>query len=455
MADNTITLQITKQGSNRGDSVTYGSFEVQKPQNYTNNAAFIGQHPLTTQPEEAISKQAEWTHNNSGKLMSCFEINWGGATESWKNTDGTGDPSSWNDTDYYFPSNIETSSDLLRYIFMLRYEIYKLQHPAANITLNAVADNSSIAYNGSTIIRASLSNDYSASGTIWSIKSGDSYGSLSATTGELVTLTGNNTATGGTTNNPGTITSNNPVLSSIEYNGNTTVSVSASNGSTVIANGTNQIVTVTATNTSATAGYQTKDVNITVQGKPGNSTNSQVRSYKWTITSGNNYASLKDDTTPTVTVKGNNTTTSDQTVIVQCKVTWDNGATKNSITKSIKVKKKPTPSTTYYWYVGTTNPTDPTDTAQNTGNNKWTSLGTNLPTSDIKVNKVDKSYNLSTWYIAAPSEANFTLFNGTNVASNEAAWSKSTFNVGSVKYTLWTSKGQSYQAVGYLHINKF
>lgn len=143
MADNTITLQITKQGSNRGDSVTYGSFEVQKPQNYTNNAAFIGQHPLTTQPEEAISKQAEWTHNNSGKLMSCFEINWGGATESWKNTDGTGDPSSWNDTDYYFPSNIETSSDLLRYIFMLRYEIYKLQHPAAVVVTSIQWENTS------------------------------------------------------------------------------------------------------------------------------------------------------------------------------------------------------------------------------------------------------------------------------------------------------------------------
>lgn len=143
MADNTITLQITKQGSNRGDSVTYGSFEVQKPQNYTNNAAFIGQHPLTTQPEEAISKQAEWTHNNSGKLMSCFEINWGGATESWKNTDGTGDPSSWNDTDYYFPSNIETSSDLLRYIFMLRYEIYKLQHPAEVVVTSIQWENTS------------------------------------------------------------------------------------------------------------------------------------------------------------------------------------------------------------------------------------------------------------------------------------------------------------------------
>lgn len=105
----------------------------------------------------------------------------------------------------------------------------------------------------------------------------------------------------------------------------------------------------------------------------------------------------------------------------------------------------------YYWYVGTTVPTDPTNSVQNTGNNKWTSIGTNLPTSDIKINKVDTSYNYSTWYIAAPSEANFTLYNATNVASDEATWNKSTFNVGSVQYTLWTSKYTSYQAVEYLH----
>lgn len=109
------------------------------------------------------------------------------------------------------------------------------------------------------------------------------------------------------------------------------------------------------------------------------------------------------------------------------------------------------PTTTYYWYVGTTVPTDPTNTTQNTGNNKWTSLGTDLPTSDIEVAKVDTSYNFSTWYIAAPSAANFTLYNATNVASNEATWNKSTFNVGSVQYTLWTSKATSFQAVEYLH----
>jgi len=107
--------------------------------------------------------------------------------------------------------------------------------------------------------------------------------------------------------------------------------------------------------------------------------------------------------------------------------------------------------TKYYWYVGTTVPTDPTNTAQNTGNNKWTSLGTNLPTSNIQINKVDTSYNYSTWYIAAPSAANFTLYNATNVASDESTWNKTTFNVGSIQYTLWTSKYTSYQAVEYLH----
>ena len=107
--------------------------------------------------------------------------------------------------------------------------------------------------------------------------------------------------------------------------------------------------------------------------------------------------------------------------------------------------------TKYYWYVGTTVPTDPTNTTQNTGNNKWTSIGTELPTSDIKVNKVDTSYNFSTWYIAAPSAANFTLYNATNGASDEAGWNKSTFNVGSIQYTLWTCKQTSYQAVEYLH----
>jgi hypothetical protein len=111
---------------------------------------------------------------------------------------------------------------------------------------------------------------------------------------------------------------------------------------------------------------------------------------------------------------------------------------------------QPTGST-YYWYVGTTQPTDPTNSTQNTGLNKWTSLGSTLPTESIRVAKEDPEYNDHTWYIAAPSDANFVLYNATNVASAEATWNKSTFNVGSIQYTLWTSKAQSDQAGAYLH----
>lgn len=106
---------------------------------------------------------------------------------------------------------------------------------------------------------------------------------------------------------------------------------------------------------------------------------------------------------------------------------------------------------TYYWYVGVIKPTDPTNSEQNSGLNKWTSLGTTLPTSSIQVGTSDPTYADHTWYIAAPTDAGFVLWNATNVASNESGWEKSTFNVGTVNYTLWTSKLQGDQAVGYLH----
>ena len=132
-------------------------------------------------------------------------------------------------------------------------------------------------------------------------------------------------------------------------------------------------------------------------------------------------------------------------------VNEDGKVYEDDISAIIEIIKNGQNQPTYYWYVGIIQPTDPTDTEQNSGLNKWTSLGTTLPTSDIQVNKVDTSYNFSTWYIAAPSAAIFTLYNATNVASDEATWNKTTFNVGSVQYTLWTSKATSYQAVEYLH----
>ena len=107
--------------------------------------------------------------------------------------------------------------------------------------------------------------------------------------------------------------------------------------------------------------------------------------------------------------------------------------------------------TTYYWYVGTIPPTDPSNSSQNTGLNKWTTIGSSLPTSDIHVVKQDTNYEDHTWYIAAPTNANFILYDGQNIMSAETGWSKSTFNIGTIQYTLWTCKSQRYKVGNYLH----
>ena len=123
----------------------------------------------------------------------------------------------------------------------------------------------------------------------------------------------------------------------------------------------------------------------------------------------------------------------------------------NAIIKIMKDGGGTTEQTIYYWYVGVVPPTDPTNSEQNTGLNKWTSLGTSLPTSSIQVVKEDTDYNFHTWYIAAPAAANFTLYNANNSMSSETAWNKSTITIGNISYTLWTRGEESYQVVNYLH----
>ena len=120
------TFNLKIGGTGNGNEVTYGSMKVPYPKNYTNNKAFIGQHPLTDTPSENASpiNIGEWTNANAGQLISCFEIDWGDAQEGWK-TDNT----NWNNKKYTFPDSIKTSSDLLRYIFMLRY---KIEHSTAD-----------------------------------------------------------------------------------------------------------------------------------------------------------------------------------------------------------------------------------------------------------------------------------------------------------------------------------
>lgn len=106
--------------------------------------------------------------------------------------------------------------------------------------------------------------------------------------------------------------------------------------------------------------------------------------------------------------------------------------------------------TEYYWYVGTIPPSDPNNEEQNTGLNKWTSFGSILPTSDIEVVMVDDNYERHNWYVAAPYDANFTLYDGLN-SGPDSGWDRSTITIGSVTYDLWTMINQSHQAAVYLH----
>lgn len=114
------------------------------------------------------------------------------------------------------------------------------------------------------------------------------------------------------------------------------------------------------------------------------------------------------------------------------------------------IKTNAAPQTTYYWYVGTTMPSDPTSEEENTGFNKWHNLGASLPTESIEVTMVDDNYENHQWYVAAPHDANFTLYNALN-SSEDLGWSKSSINIGAVSYDLWTANNPSYQAAVYLH----
>ena len=180
MADNFFKLKIA--GTGNGSTVTYGSFNVQKPQNYTNNEAYIGQHPLTDTPAqtEGANTVGPWTEANAGKLLSCFEIDWGGAIEGWKEESDA----NWDSGLYTFPDSIKNSSDLLRYIFMLRW---KLEH------LKLVDDKFKVTANGLTATASIISGTVNLTNLQWTLSnSSTNYTDvkLDQTTGASVTLKG-------------------------------------------------------------------------------------------------------------------------------------------------------------------------------------------------------------------------------------------------------------------------
>lgn len=86
--------------------------------------------------------------------------------------------------------------------------------------------------------------------------------------------------------------------------------------------------------------------------------------------------------------------------------------------------------TTYYWYVGTTQPTSSSDQSSE----GWTPL-TSKPANGIKIFKDSPDRSDVQWYLAAPADWNYvTSVNGIQVGG----WTKTTISINGVSYNVWT-----------------
>lgn len=107
--------------------------------------------------------------------------------------------------------------------------------------------------------------------------------------------------------------------------------------------------------------------------------------------------------------------------------------------------------TKYYWYVGKDNPANLEESFNPAGVDGWTEF-TKEKDSPIATNKKNADGSTNIWYIAAPLDWGYTLYNATGAASNEAGFNISTVTIGSVKYKVWASKAANRQVVGQLII---
>ena len=91
-------------------------------------------------------------------------------------------------------------------------------------------------------------------------------------------------------------------------------------------------------------------------------------------------------------------------------------------------------TTTYYWYVGTEQPTPLTNPATTTG---WTQL-----TSTPNQLQIESQPSGGTWYVAIPHEYGFQAYDSTGSAPDTAAYTKTQITIGNVVYDLFTSNNQ-------------
>lgn len=372
MADN-YKLHIGDENLNK--TINYGNFEVQFPKNYTNNSAFIGQHKLTKPDSDNVniggSAAFDWNKDNAGKLMSCFEINWGNAIEGWRNDDDHKNTSekaknaNWNDTDYTFPDRINTSADLLRYIFMLRWKLENIQTAPAKYGLS-IPSSLTVPYKSTNQVTATATQSNTTatvSSYTWSLSNNDNnkFSISSGQNTKTVTIKHDETLT--STWELPTKSQASASQPNISTNGTTTLSctpgIPKKNIPTPSSAKLKCIVTWTDGHTEDN---EDKLITINSSGYDDSGTQSGTEptasGYKWTIMGDDPHATLSDDTAQTCTLIGE----SAGTVKVKCTVTWTNGLTTETNEVSITVKA---PETTYYYSVGTTEVTTSNYTTAN------------------------------------------------------------------------------------------
>lgn len=420
MADNFFKLKIA--GTGNGSTVTYGSFNVQKPQNYTNNEAYIGQHPLTDTPAqtEGANTVGPWTEANAGKLLSCFEIDWGGAIEGWKEESDA----NWDSGLYTFPDSIKNSSDLLRYIFMLRW---KLEH------LKLVDDKFKVTANGLTATASIISGTVNLTNLQWTLSnSSTNYTDvkLDQTTGASVTLKGTKV----TNENKGTVDF---TKSTYTLSGTSQIFEAKFTGNSIPA----QLKgTVTATSPDGAIG-DPNSVTLLGSEETIDGLEEDTNGWTWKITC--------DDPSydPSICTFSDGSTTITGVTKSQT-ITWDSRANGQLITISISntngsAEKRinvnlPEQQVTYYWYAGQTQPTtmssNPTVDDTNFTVDKWHTLNTNQINQTITGGTAGNS-----WYVAVPTTKGFKFYDSTLTEIDETATKLSTITVNGISYDIWKS----------------
>lgn len=82
-------------------------------------------------------------------------------------------------------------------------------------------------------------------------------------------------------------------------------------------------------------------------------------------------------------------------------------------------------------------PSDPNNSNQNTGVNKWTQLS-----STPNQIAIESQPSGGTWYVAIPHEYGFQAYDTTGTSPDTAAYNKSQITINSISYDLFTSANQ-------------